>query len=446
MSAATATFPRADDRGWSERVLSLFSTVRAGEGLSAILMAANVFLLLGSYYLLKTVREPLILNAPSGAEVKSYAAAGQAVLFLILVPLYGALASRVNRMKLIGFVTAFFVMNLILFASLGSAGVGIGVAFFLWVGIFNMLMVAQFWAFANDLYTEEQGKRLFPIVGVGASLGAWVGSVSAQLVYRATGPYQLMLIAAGILVVCVVLTWLVNRREAQNATSGARRAKEPLDRKGALELLRKDRYLLLIAVLVLLLNTVNTTGEYIVSRLVTESAQALPAAERGAFIGEFYGGYFSWVNLISFLMQSFLVSRLFKWIGIGGAIFVLPVIALGGYGILAAAPVLALVRWAKILENATDYSLNNMVRHALYLPTSREAKYKVKAATDTFFVRTGDMIQAGIVATGVSLGFAVGSFAVVNMALAVVWLLVALAIYRRHRRLSTQNSQAVTSQ
>jgi len=430
-----------------DRLLALFSSVKPGEGLGALLLAANVFLLLGSYYILKTVREPLILGQPGGAEVKSYAAAGQALLFLISVPIYGAIASRFNRLRLITIVTGFFIFNIAIFFSLGQAGIGIGVPFYLWVGIFNMLVVAQFWAFANDVYTEEEGKRLFPIVGVGASLGAWIGSLAAKWLFGVMGPYQLMALAGLILGVCILLTWAVNIREAgRSSARQAKAAAEPLDKKGGFQLIAKDRYLFLIAMLVLLLNFVNTNGEYMVSRFVTESAQSLPKAEQGKFIGQFYGDYFSWVNLLGFLIQSLLVSRLFKWIGVGGALFILPCIALGGYGILAVAPVLAIVRVAKIVENSTDYSLNNTVRHALFLPTSREAKYKAKAAADTFFVRGGDLFSAAVVFAGTQwLAFTVSGFAIVNVALVIVWLVVAFFIRREYAKRSALENNAAAA-
>ena len=136
-----------------------------------------------------------------------------------------------------------------------------------------------------------------------------------------------------------------------------------------------------------------------------EAAKAVGEAanlsdQRGTWAGVFISDVFLWQNLLGLLIQLFLVSRIFKWIGVRGAMFVLPCIALGGYAMLAAMPVLAVVRLAKIVENATDYSLQNTVRHALFLPTTREAKYKAKAAVDTFFVRTGDALQALIVFVG----------------------------------------------
>ena len=164
----------APDKGWLERLLSPIADVRRGEAASALLMTLTMFLVLGGYYLLKTAREMFILSE-GGAEVKSYSSAGQALLLLVLVPAYSAFASRVNRMQLVQWVTLFFACNLVLFLLALGAGLHIGIVYFLWVGIFNVMVIAQFWAFAADLYTEEQGKRLFPLIGVGSSLGAWVG-------------------------------------------------------------------------------------------------------------------------------------------------------------------------------------------------------------------------------------------------------------------------------
>ena len=239
-----------------------------------------MFLILGAYYMLKTAREVFILSE-GGAEVKSYSSAGQAVLLLFLVPAYGAFASRVNRVQLVQWVTMFFVSNVVLFLLALGAGLHIGIAYFLWVGIFNLMVIAQFWAFATDLYTPEQGKRLFPLIGVGASLGAWVGSVRAgQLM--AVGPRRLMVGAAAILVVCALLARVVNRVTQRDATAKARPADDkPLAAGNGFAMIFADRYLMLIALLAVLINVVNTMGEYLFGRYVVEAALARPARRRG---------------------------------------------------------------------------------------------------------------------------------------------------------------------
>jgi len=135
-----------------------------------------MLLLLASYDMLKTVREVLILTQ-GGAEVKSYAAAAEAALLLLLIPAFSAVASRVQRGHLILGVTVFFVLNLRLFVLFAGTSRLASVGYFLWVGIFSVMVFAQFWAFAADLYTPDQGRRLFPLIGLGGNLGGWIGSV-----------------------------------------------------------------------------------------------------------------------------------------------------------------------------------------------------------------------------------------------------------------------------
>ena len=446
--------------GALDRILGVFADVRGGEAATALLLMLNIFLLLASYYLLKTIREPLILAAPGGgAEVKSYAAAAIAGLLIILVPMYSALASRVSRVRLINFVTLFFIACLVAFFILSGAGVPIGVAFFIWVGIFNLMVIAQLWAFANDVYTVQEGKRLFAIVGFGASLGAIAGSfVTGQLV-KAYGPYPFMLGAATLLAVCMVLTNIVSTREkrarrreprtdegaaATGATEGSSSpADQGLRGRSGFALVLQDRYLLLIGILMLLVNLVNTNGEYILGKTVVTlytAAHGVAAAgglDEKKVIGEFYGNYFTVVNVLSAIIQAFVVSRVLKYFGVRAALLVSPVVALVGYGAMAYVPVLAFIRGVKLAENSLDYSLQNTTRNALYLPTSREAKYKAKQANDTFFVRFGDVTSAGIVFAGTTwLGFAARQFALVNAALVLVWLVIAIVLGRRFQRLA----------
>jgi ATP:ADP antiporter, AAA family len=426
-----------------DRWLGVFTEVREGEGAGALLLAANVFCLLGSYYVLKTVREALILSE-GGAEVKSYAAGAQALILLLAVPAYGALASRVNRMRLINGVMLLFIAQLLVFHQLAAHGVRIGVAFFLWVGIFNLMAVAQFWAFANDLYTTDRGERLFPLVGVGASLGALAGArVASRLMAAHAAPAQLLVVAAAGLLVCVALTLCVNHRESSHGGAlTAGHTDEPLGPAGGFRLILTDRYLRLIGVMVILVNTVNTVGEFLLGKLVVGyAARALidgtaAGLTKPQLIGVFYADFFGWVNLLGLVIQLFVVSRVFKHVGVRGALFVLPVVEFVSYGLLALVPVLAAVRIGKIFENSMDYSLQNTTRHALFLPTSRDAKYKAKQAIDAFCWRAGDVLQAIVIYVGVRLSLGVAQFAILNQVLAVTLLAVIVGIYRQHKRLS----------
>jgi AAA family ATP:ADP antiporter len=464
--------PRAagggEGAGALDRVLRLFADVRAGEGATAFLLMLNIFLLLASYYLLKTIREPLILTVPGGAEVKSYSSAAIAALLIVLVPVYSALASRVSRVRLINGVTLFFILCLVAFFLLNRSGVPIGVAFFIWVGIFNLMVIAQLWAFANDVYTVEQGKRLFAIVGFGASLGAIAGSFFTGQLVDQLGPYPFMLAAAGLLGITMILTNVINVREKRAAEGGSLTPGDRAEREGApaaaegpskeegrgrergedrvrgrsgFMLVLSNRYLLLIAALMLLVNVVNTTGEYILSKTVVDVYAAGQGAgaevDEKRVIGEFYGNYFTVVNILAALIQAFVVSRAIAFLGVRGALLVLPVVSLLGYLSMAFIPVLGLIRGAKIAENSLDYSLQNTTRNALYLPTSREAKYKAKQANDTFFVRLGDLASAGLVFAGTTwLAFSRREFALVAVALVLVWLTIAFLLGKRFQSLA----------
>jgi len=373
--------------------------------------------------------------------VKSYSAAATAGLLILLVPLYSAVAARVSRVKLINGVTLFFIACLLTFFGLSQAGVPIGIPFFIWVGIFSLMMIAQLWAFATDVYSVDQGKRLFAIVGFGASLGAIVGSFATGQLVELYGPRVFMLAAVALLALCLLLTNVINAREQ---SAGAPKPREPVRPRSGFVLVFKDRYLLLIAILMLLYNIVNTTGEYILSKTVvslyerTHRAAAAGGLDEGKVIGEFYGNYFTMVNVFAAVIQAFLVSRVIKYFGVRVALMVLPAVALIGYTGMAFIPLLPFIRTVKLAENSIDYSLQNTTRNALYLPTSREAKYKAKQANDAFFVRFGDVLSAGIVFAGTRwLSFGARQFAFVNVALILVWLALAFAIGRRFERLST---------
>jgi AAA family ATP:ADP antiporter len=427
-------------KGLVERLLSPIADVRRGEATDVLLIALVMFLTLGAYYMLKTAREVFILSQ-GGAELKSYSAAGQALLLLGIIPAYGAFASRVNRTLLVRWVTLFFIANIALFYVAVGAGLRVGIAYFLWVGIFNVMVIAQFWGFATDIYSQEQGKRLFPIIGLGASLGAWVGSVRAGQIVSEMGPRQLLLVGGAILFLCVLILELVSRRaERGQLPDVAAAAAKPLGKEGGFELIFKDRYLMLIALLTVLLNVVNTSGEYLFGRYVVQTANSLhgsgpeTAALRERFIGSTYSQLYGAVNLTGFLLQMFVVSRAFKYLGVGKALFVHPLVAGVGYLLLLRSPSITLMHWLKVADNSLDYSLGNTTKQALWLPTSREAKYKAKQAVDSFFMRAGDVIQAGIVFGGERLALTVPGFAVLNVVLVGAWLSVAAMINLNLRR------------
>ena len=433
-----------------DRGLRVFADVRNGEGFSALLLALNVFLILMAYYVLKPVREALVLGEGS-AELKSYLSAGQVVLLAFVVPFYGKLVARLPRMKLINTVTLFFAACPVLFYGLAKAGVPLAVIFFIWIGIFSLMVIAQFWSFAADIYTKEEGERLFPIVGFGASLGAVFGAQIADQLIEPIGVYELMLVASAILLGQLALTNYINGRRAPRAavqpaaTSTPTAAPPKPTGANAFALVFRTRYLLLMALMLMMLNWVNSTGEFILGRIVTETAQRMVAdgtaagLTPGQLIGDFYSKYFTMVNGLGLLLQLFVVSRVVKRFGIPVAVMILPVLSLTAYNVMLFIPLMWAVLSAKVAENATDYSLNNTVRQMLFLPCTPEQKYSAKQAIDSFFFRAGDVLSAATVFFGsaiVPLGTT--GFAAVNVALAVAWVALAWQVGRTYRGLTAE--------
>jgi len=442
-----------------ERMLRVFADVRDGEGPTALLLTLGLFLLLMGWYVIKPVRDSLITGVPGGPEKKAYMSAAIAVALLFAVPAYAAFASRVPRNRLIVGVTTFFVINLLLFyvaglapwATAGSGQLWFALAFYLWAGVFNMMIVAQYWAFVNDLYSEESGKRIFPLIGIGASLGAMVGSLLLEGLIKKVGTTTVLPVAAIVLAGSGAITAIVHARESKRAhervSSPPAAAAPDQGGRSAFGLVLKNRYLLLVALFTMVFTIVNTNGEYVKDRLIKESA-ALLGAQRGLgpkavtdLRTEIFGQFYLLVNVAGVVLQSFIVSRIVGLLGFGRGFFVMPAIAFADAAVMALAPVWSMVRFGKIAENAADYSLNNTMRQIIWLPTTRAQKYVGKQAVDTFFVRAGDVTTAlfvFVMAGQLKLG--VPAFGALSLAFIAVWLVLARAIVRENAKLSSRAS------
>jgi AAA family ATP:ADP antiporter len=436
--------------GRRERLLSRFAAIEPGEARSVALFFAYAFLLLVCYYILKTLREPLLLRGATPAS-KSYAYAAVALVLFVLVPMYGAVFRRAASARVAVWVTGFFVANLVGFSIATRLGVDVGFVYYVWVGVFGVTIVAQFWAHAADAFDVGSGQRRFPTIMAGATLGGLAGPLVVRALYDPAAPWSLMLVATALLAATLPLIGWTRASVPPESRSRARREETHVGGAhaglGGFALILHDRYLLLLAALAVLLNCVNTTGEYILTDLVVRQADeqvALQASlDKGALIAKFYGDYFFAVNALTALTQVLLVGRVFRWIGVQGALLVLPVVAMLGYGLVLVAPVFAILRIVKIAENCADYSIANTARQALFLPLPTDAKYEGKIAIDTFLWRCGDLLQAGIVFAGLHwLGFGVQHFALLNVALAAAWLAVALSLARRYSARTAMHAPA----
>jgi len=448
-----------------ERVLRLFTDVRPGEGVTGVWMLASVFLVLAAYYFVKPARDGLLAISPAGGlsetELKAYSGFGQGLCLLAALPLYDRIARALPRRRLLTTVTLFFAGNLALFWALQPGLLleearYVGIVFYLWVGIFNVFIVAQFWAFAADLYSDEAGRRLFPMIAIGATAGAATGAWLAKRLVGVVGTYGLLLVAGVVLCTSLVGILIAESRGPQGEggveVEGEAEPSVERDTSGGLRLVFRHKYLVATAFMILLLNWVNSNGENFMFGALEKHLHAEVAA-RGIVAGEaadafirdettrFYGDLFFWVNVVALLLQSLVASRLLRYGGFGAILLALPVISFSAYAAMAIHPGLGVIRRMKIAENATDYSLSNTAKQVLWLPTSVDMKYRAKATIDTLFVRAGDGFAAATAFFGKKvLAAPIRSLFAFNAGLVVVWLALAAVVIGEHARLSTRGA------
>jgi AAA family ATP:ADP antiporter len=415
----------------TDRFLSLFTTLRPNEGRAAVLLAWQAFVIMAAYYLLKVIREPLIL-ADGSAELKAYTNAIQAALLMVIVPLFARVYHRLGhdgaKHHMMSRLMLFFISNLLLFAVAYSLGWRIGIAYYVWLGMFSVMVLALFWAFSADLYNVRSGQRIFPLIAAAGSGGALVGARAAGYWDPLVGHDGVMYTSALLL---LIPWWLSGKVEAkippgsESFVADEFPEQPPRITEGFMVVFR-SYYLTMIALFIITINLINTNGEYIVASFVTQEADRLLAAgqlavTRDVYMTQFYSSYNTWFTLIGFLIQLFLVSRIFDKIGVRGAILVLPVLMMINYSLMFLFPVLAVARYAMIAENSTSYSLQNTIRQTLFLPVRREEKYVGKNCIDTFFYRFGDVLSALAIYLGSAvIGIGLTGFVVTNGVLALV--------------------------
>lgn len=440
----------------------MFADVKPREGLTCIILISNIFLILTAYYLIKPVREGWLaisdIRGLTQLEVKAYSAFAQSLLLVGILPLYARLAATVSRRDLILYVGASFGVLLILFW-LTQPGMPMamlpyaGIAFYLFVGIFSVTLVAQFWAFCSDIYGPERGKRLFPLVAIGAACGAVAGSwIGEELVGLPTvEAFDLILIALVPLIGALLLATWSDRRGTYGhpSTWTTQRWDEPAAPlgEGPFSLILSHKYLMATAGMILVFSWVVASGDNILFGIVQENIRAalvtqqLDAAAYGAALREattaFYGDLYFWVNLAALLLQAFLVSRLLQFGGMRLLLLTTPFVSLAVYATLAFAPVLALIKVMKVAENSSNLSVNNTARHMLWLPTTKAMLYQAKPTVDTLFVRLGDGLAALTILIGTRV-ITLNSldFVMINIVLIIAWIGLSIYLYREHDRWS----------
>jgi ATP:ADP antiporter, AAA family len=417
--------------------LSSIVDARRGEILPMLACMAWIFLALTAYYVIKPLRSA-VLQEQIGVDNKWIALIATTVFVGAFAYGYGNIVPRVARSRLIVSTFVIIILCLVTFAlTLPDAGALMGYLFFVWVSTFNLMLVSQFWSLANDVWTKQQGMRLFGFIGVGGVAGGIFGTIVVASLAKSLGTRQMLLLSAAILVLCLLLALYILKFGAAHSLPERELVAGPptghINKSNSVALVLGSPYLRLIAAMMLILNLVNTNNEWILDKVVSKSHL------HHAAIKEFYAHFYLVQNVLTFLIQFFLTARIQRRFGARVALLFEPTVGIVGGLAFLAMPLLAVVRWHKILENAADYSIQSNTKELLYLPVSRVEKYSAKNFNDTFVVRGGDALAAAMIfgATSyllpwlgdVGLKVLIG----VDVGLGVVWLIIAVAIGRMHR-------------
>jgi ATP:ADP antiporter, AAA family len=423
----------APGEGPLTRLLQRAVDIRPEEVSLTFLSAAYFFLVLTSYYIIRPIRDEM--GVAGGVENLAWLFTGTLAGTLMVHPLFTWVVSRYPRKQFIPIAYRFFAANLVLFFFVfrwvpEGGFVWVGRIFFNWTSVFNLFVVSVFWAFMADIFRSEQGKRLFGFIGVGGTLGAILGSGVTAFLAEALGPVNLLLLSALFLELALQCVRAIGGRVT---VTGLR---SPEDEEVALggtvwagvTAAARSPYLLGI-ILFMLLFTFSSTAMYFQQARIV-SLDFVDAGSRTAFFARID----LMVNVLTLVTQVFLTGRIIKWLGLGVALAVLPLVTMVGFGWLGAAPTLGVLMVVQVLRRGWNYGLMKPAMEALYTVLPREEKYKAKNLIDTFVYRAGDQLGAWSYNGLLSMGLGVAALALLNVPVAGIWLGVGLGLGWAHRK------------
>ena len=387
-----------------------FGRFRAALSESPPLLWAFVyfFCLLSGYYVLRPVREAMAASSDIEAVfppalIAFFAERGVAlgeftlqfiftavfVIMLLLQPVYGWLVSRFPRRVFLPATYVFFIATLLLFYAMFDSGVaGRGLAFILWITVFNLFAVAVFWSFMADIYSNAEARRYYGYIGAAGTMGAFLGPVLTRVLVERVGIANMMLVSAALLTVCVVcIARLRQYAVAREAERGLASGEKPMGGRilAGLKLVAKEpllRWLALVVVLGVGIGTLLYNEQNRIARTAFATAE-----ERAAFFSTLDLA----VNSLTLVVQLLVTRALMSRFGIAPALLIPGVAIILGFSILAASPLPMLVAVVQVFTRASEFSLAKPARETIYTRVGREWRYKAGAAIDTVIYRGGDL-------------------------------------------------------
>jgi len=388
------------------------------------------FFLFASYFMLRPVRETFAIAG--GVDNLAWLWTGTFVAALIVVPLYGWIASRMPRVRLLPILyslSAAVMAGFALSLKLDPDNVWIARGFYIWLSVMNLFVISIAWSLMADLFERERGHRLFGQIAAGASLGGLVGPVLSGLLVARVGEPGLLLISTGLLLLTLVFVRnLIGWRDRLGP-----RADGPAPERIAgsmwagITLILRSPYLIAISCFVLLLTTATTFLYFEQARIVeatfpdrTSQTQVFAAID-------------TVVQSLTILVQVFFTGRLAKRLGVTVLLVAVPVTMMFGFGLLALVATFPILVFVMIVRRVGEYALVRPGREMLFTSVDAETKYKAKNTIDTLVYRAGDLVS-GWVYTGIIWVASTGAVAVAGMVAAGIWAVLGYFIGRRHDR------------
>ena len=396
------------------------------------LSLACFFFLFGSYSLIKPVRDAM--GTVYGVSHLQELFTATLLASLVFSPLYSGLASRMRLSTFLPWVYGFVALTLVGFAALFADGQqserALAAAFYVWVSTFNLLIISVFWSFMADIYSRPQAKRLFGFIAAGGTLGGIAGPAAATLLATRIGNNNLLLIgAAGFAVAAVLVRMLAHEKERLLAVGGEVQrssVERPLSGNpfDGFRLLLQSRFLLLLALFLLLMTWISTIVYFQLGELITH---AFPSKEART---QAFGSIDLAVNSCALLIQLFGTGRLIARFGVGPALLLNPIIMILAFLAIAFSPVLLVLGGMQILRRVAEYAIAKPAREMLFTAVDQQSRYKAKNVIDTVVYRFGDFSSAWVSAA--ILPFGVAGLAVFGVVVSAAWFPVAWMLGRRY--------------
>jgi AAA family ATP:ADP antiporter len=407
----------------------------------ALYMFSYFFLVISTFWILKPLKKALFIQLydqtgvdiflfhRTAAQAEQIAKVGNMVIAFLAVVLFTSLAKRLWRERLAYVFVGLFVVGFLGYLLLVLVGRpnDLAVWTFYWFGdLFSTLMVATFFAFLNDSVTPDAAKRMYGLIGFGGVLGGVFGATFVNVWIARLSSASWLVICLGSCLAIAVAAGLAGREVRRHPPPASpapapRAAKRENPAWEGAKLVFRSRYLLAITAMVGLYELASAMMDFIFTATTTHYLS-------GPAIGQHFTKVFAITNWISMFVQLFLTSFVMTRLGVGVALLVLPVSMFAGSGIYFALPFLWAGSMMKAAEGAFSYSINQSAKEALYVPTTRDEKYKAKAFIDMFIQRFGKALAVvlSLVITTVFSSFATLRWlALIVVVVAAAWFFVA---------------------